>query len=239
MRYCFGIFLEELRKTITNTSQDRRWPRKIRTQTLPNAIRSIHLTKHSNWSLSCVIIIIIIIIIIFGRTSWRIFDSSSPLQQMCNWNYKMAFSAPRVACDRQTQLCTALTRTKHGTVVSELITVRTYLVRTSSYVTTCSENVYKNFRNCSKFVIQVSTHLFTATNNEIILSSTQYILSCWTHSYFRTTITVGRDSSVGIAICCGLDRSMDRIPVGGRDFPHSSRPALGPRPVSYTMGNNG
>ena len=30
-------------------------------------------------------------------------------------------------------------------------------------------------------------------------------------------------------------RSGDRIPVGGRDFPHLSRPALGAHPASYTM----
>jgi hypothetical protein len=40
-------------------------------------------------------------------------------------------------------------------------------------------------------------------------------------------IVVGRDSSVGIANRYGLWRSRDRIPVG-RDFPHSSRLAVGP-----------
>jgi len=46
---------------------------------------------------------------------------------------------------------------------------------------------------------------------------------------------VGRDSSVGIATRYGLDGP--RIETRwGRDFPHPSRPALGPTPASYTMG---
>ena len=39
---------------------------------------------------------------------------------------------------------------------------------------------------------------------------------------------MGRDGSVGIATGYRLNGLGDRIPVGGRDFPHLSRPALGP-----------
>ena len=46
---------------------------------------------------------------------------------------------------------------------------------------------------------------------------------------------MGRDSVVVIATCYGLDGP--RIETWwGRDFPHPSRPALGPTPASYTMG---
>ena len=41
----------------------------------------------------------------------------------------------------------------------------------------------------------------------------------------------GRDSSVGIATCCRLDGLGIEIRCG-RDFPHPSRPALGPNQVS-------
>jgi len=39
--------------------------------------------------------------------------------------------------------------------------------------------------------------------------------------------TMGRDSSVGIVTCNGLD-GRGSNPGGRRDFPHPSRPALGP-----------
>ena len=38
----------------------------------------------------------------------------------------------------------------------------------------------------------------------------------------------GRDSSVSIATRYGLDDPGIESPVEGRDFPHPSRPALGP-----------
>ena len=40
-------------------------------------------------------------------------------------------------------------------------------------------------------------------------------------------VTVGRDSSVGIATCYGLDGPGIEFRCG-RDFPHPSTPALGP-----------
>jgi hypothetical protein len=49
--------------------------------------------------------------------------------------------------------------------------------------------------------------------------------------------TVGRDSVAGIAIRCGLDGPGIES-RWGRDFPHPSRPALGPiqRPVHWVPG---
>jgi len=48
---------------------------------------------------------------------------------------------------------------------------------------------------------------------------------------------VGRDSSVGIAIHCGLDGPANESPCG-RNFPHPFRPALGPTqpPTQYVAG---
>jgi hypothetical protein len=43
----------------------------------------------------------------------------------------------------------------------------------------------------------------------------------------KSIYIVGRDSSVGIATRYGLDGPGIEIPVGGRDFPHPSRPTLG------------
>jgi hypothetical protein len=47
----------------------------------------------------------------------------------------------------------------------------------------------------------------------------------------------GPGSSVGIATGCGLDGPEIEIPMG-RDFPHLSRPTLGPRqpPVQWVTG---
>ena len=45
----------------------------------------------------------------------------------------------------------------------------------------------------------------------------------------------GRDSSVGIVTCYGLDGPGNKS-RGGRDFPHPSRPALGAHPTSCKMG---
>ena len=48
----------------------------------------------------------------------------------------------------------------------------------------------------------------------------------------------GRDSSVGIATCYGLDGPLIESRLGGRDFPHPSRPALGPTqpPIQWVPG---
>ena len=49
------------------------------------------------------------------------------------------------------------------------------------------------------------------------------------------TVSVGQDSSVSIATCCGLDDpGIESRWV--QDFPYSSRPALGAYSDSYAMG---
>ena len=55
--------------------------------------------------------------------------------------------------------------------------------------------------------------------------------------YINTSLS-GSGSSVGLATELLAGRSGDRIPVGGRDFPHLSRPALGPTqpPVQWIPG---
>ena len=46
---------------------------------------------------------------------------------------------------------------------------------------------------------------------------------------------MGRDSAVGTVTRHGLDGPGSNT-GGGRDFPHLSRPTVGPHPSSYTMG---
>ena len=53
-------------------------------------------------------------------------------------------------------------------------------------------------------------------------------------NYIAPTGTRSRDSVVGIATRYGL-RGSGIKSRWGRDFPHPSKPALGPYPVSYTM----
>ena len=55
---------------------------------------------------------------------------------------------------------------------------------------------------------------------------------------YITKAYTGRDSSVITANRYGVERSGDRIPVAGRDFPHPSRPALGSiqPPVQWVLG---
>ena len=50
-----------------------------------------------------------------------------------------------------------------------------------------------------------------------------------------TTVAVCRYNVVGIATRYGLD-GLYFEPRWGRDFPHPSRPTLGPNPASCTMG---
>jgi hypothetical protein len=51
-----------------------------------------------------------------------------------------------------------------------------------------------------------------------------------------TDMIMGRDSSVGIETCYGLDGPGDRIPVGDEIFPQPSGPALRPTQPPVTMG---
>ena len=62
--------------------------------------------------------------------------------------------------------------------------------------------------------------------------------SSTTHFRFLPLACVGRDSSVGTKDSLRAGRSVDRIPMGGRDFPHPSPPALGPiqSPVQWVPG---
>jgi len=57
----------------------------------------------------------------------------------------------------------------------------------------------------------------------------------WLINQWPSRRFVGRDSSVGIATRYWLEVRRSN-PGGGRDFPHLSRPALGPHPASYKMG---
>jgi hypothetical protein len=56
--------------------------------------------------------------------------------------------------------------------------------------------------------------------------------------FLRPCYTAGRDSSVGIATRCRLVGPVIDSRWGGRDFPHPSRPALGPTkpPVQLVLG---
>jgi hypothetical protein len=54
-----------------------------------------------------------------------------------------------------------------------------------------------------------------------------YILGNQLVIYHLDNNVVGQDSSVGIATCYGLDSPGIKF-RRGRDFPHPSRPALGP-----------
>ena len=65
----------------------------------------------------------------------------------------------------------------------------------------------------------------------------------WDQRFFLTQLTYlrgGRDSSVGIATRYGLD-GLGIVSRWGRDFPHPSRPALGPTqpPVQWVPGLSG
>ena len=60
----------------------------------------------------------------------------------------------------------------------------------------------------------------------------------YTVSWWDLTVTEGRDSSVGIATRYGLDCFRGSNPCGEGDFPHPSRPALGPTqpPIQWVPG---
>ena len=56
----------------------------------------------------------------------------------------------------------------------------------------------------------------------------RYFEKCTSDITDRYISVRGPGNVVGIATGYGLDGPGDRIPVGGGDFPHLSRPVLGP-----------
>ena len=63
------------------------------------------------------------------------------------------------------------------------------------------------------------------------------IFTLYIEIYYQLSVfLVGRDSSVGIATRYGLDGPGIESRWERRDFPHQSRPALGPTQPPVTMG---
>jgi hypothetical protein len=73
-------------------------------------------------------------------------------------------------------------------------------------------------------------------DSEVIVHSSYFVRSALNLN-FVSTVSGGSDSSVGIAMGYGLDGTGIES-RWGRDFPHLSRPALGPTqpPVQWVPG---
>jgi hypothetical protein len=90
---------------------------------------------------------------------------------------------------------------------------------------------------------EFNINLFAITHSNIVVKiecSCTFGFMSWTGTALLSSLfhDVGRDSSVGIATRYGLEGPGIEARWGGRDFPHPSRPALGPTqpPIQWVPG---